>query len=1042
MKVRVLVPVLVLTMLALQGCLKEKERVSKESVPQMTIRVSMPEDATKAGFTVPGSGEGLHLAWKDGDVIRVISGANSAVYEIQPGFTDHEASFTGMLIPGSSFDIVVPGTYDSADEAAAGDANLTQNGNGSTEHLVFTAKLTGVAKDDLPEIGFTDAWVAAHAGTELKRGGIVKMALTLPNAVTAPKKVVLRGLGDDIAVNVTGVSLASEHVLTVYAQSGWDDVAITAGSDFSIDVFDADDSRYAVTKTITANKTFKAGAQNIFTITDGFTEQLFAGGEGTQSSPYLIANAKQLDNMHVDGVLKHGEKVYFRMIKDIDMASYLDGKAWVPLNMDSPYDLGVVLDGAGKTIDHFKITTNSETNLQTGFFGVLYGDVFDLTMSNATVSNTYGKPTAILCGYCGYDGKPAHVYNVHVNGTVSYNSSLKGANGSGGVGALAGRVHTCVIESCSAYDIQVTSAKQYAGGLFGYDWSTGATIRNCWTSGSVTGNGQRAGGIAGALIKQSTSIINCYSTAEVHAPRAIGGIAGYCNLDSGAGSGYETNMPGNTISGCIAWQTQLRTDTYNGATSTNDFWSSGAIVSGTSTHNYLSNCWRRSNLDFRDYSGEFTLYDQEDASPATPLVVSNPQSGTFKNYYPYHGKAAGAAETLSDVAKRIGWSEVVWDLSGETPVLTGAVEPIPSSGASAVTPGSSGSGPQYPSAGNGWTITPIRDGIKYYFYDNKDFYSSSAATTRSFDKYRQQVFVVDVDLNNPAYKVQFVYASPSAACSQIFAETGAVAAINAGYEKTSIAIKANVRYDWVKTDTEAADNVLNNVKSSTLTPYPNGLGISYIPNNTITDTGVPNWKNQGTVYFDGERGVQIAFDGYDAAKAPGSAGNPPVKSREELRMFYQLNTADNPGFLSSAPVLIENYNKFGTSFTSWYVKKDGESSEAPYSHQNTLAPRTAVALNADNHLLLLVVDGRYGAGVGGQGMGAASLTRFFSYFFNVQYALNLDGGGSATMCVEGQGDAATNVVNYPGDNRTEPGHEHDHAGQRARDTFIVIVPAE
>ena len=54
--------------------------------------------------------------------------------------------------------------------------------------------------------------------------------------------------------------------------------------------------------------------------------------------------------------------------------------------------------------------------------------------------------------------------------------------------------------------------------------------------------------------------------------------------------------------------------------------------------------------------------------------------------------------------------------------------------------------------------------------------------------------------------------------------------------------------------------------------------------------------------------------------------------------------------------------------------------------------------------------------------------------------LNLDGGGSTTMCVDGQGDASTNVVNYPVDNRTESGHAHDHLGERARDTFICIVP--
>ena len=46
------------------------------------------------------------------------------------------------------------------------------------------------------------------------------------------------------------------------------------------------------------------------------------------------------------------------------------------------------------------------------------------------------------------------------------------------------------------------------------------------------------------------------------------------------------------------------------------------------------------------------------------------------------------------------------------------------------------------------------------------------------------------------------------------------------------------------------------------------------------------------------------------------------------------------------------------------------------------------------------------------------------------------------MCVENQGDDNTHVVNYPVDNRTQEGHEHDHDGQRARDTFIVIVPAQ
>jgi hypothetical protein len=47
------------------------------------------------------------------------------------------------------------------------------------------------------------------------------------------------------------------------------------------------------------------------------------------------------------------------------------------------------------------------------------------------------------------------------------------------------------------------------------------------------------------------------------------------------------------------------------------------------------------------------------------------------------------------------------------------------------------------------------------------------------------------------------------------------------------------------------------------------------------------------------------------------------------------------------------------------------------------------------------------------------------------------------MCVEGEGDATTHVVNYPSDNYTGKTGTGivDHGGERKRDSFIVIVPA-
>ena len=100
---------LALTLSVLAGCVREQNPAAEGSV--MTIRASLPEKTgTRAGFSVPDSGPGLHLAWQEGDCIRVISGSASAVFDIEPGFTDHVASFTGPEVAGTTFDIICPGS--------------------------------------------------------------------------------------------------------------------------------------------------------------------------------------------------------------------------------------------------------------------------------------------------------------------------------------------------------------------------------------------------------------------------------------------------------------------------------------------------------------------------------------------------------------------------------------------------------------------------------------------------------------------------------------------------------------------------------------------------------------------------------------------------------------------------------------------------------------------------------------------------------------------------------------------------------------------
>lgn len=1040
---------------AVSSCVREKGEM--EGISIVNIRASVPEEPfSKAGFSVPVSGPGLHLAWQAGDQIRVINADNAAqsgLYNIQAGFTDHNAVFSGPSVAGTVYNVLCPGSFASVEEAEAGSV-LTQDGNGSTAHLTFTALLSGVAKSDIEEIDFSSTWATNHLAT-LKRGGIIKFVLTLPNAVTAPKKVTMTGVGPDVAVNITNVNTSSEHVLTAYAPCGWDDVEIPQYSIITVGVVDADGTFYAADLNIpTSGKSIKGGYQNIIYVNDSaqFTERLFAGGDGTEAAPYLIASAKQLDNMHADDpntgdpILKHQESVCFRLIDDIDMASYLSTNRWIPLNAVNPYDYIIDFDGDNHVISNFTCTYNSnsdnvDTQKDPSFFGVLYGACHDVTFSNASIQTNDG-PCGIIGGYLGYSGKKAVVYNVHVNGTVTKTTK----NGTHGVGGMGGIMVYSYIDSSSA-DVEVNaSSEDFVGGLIGRDADDASRIRNCWTSGTIHGN-QKVGGIVGGIIRPESEVINCFSTATMDAMRFCGCIIGDACLDAGSNSNYAnaaTLTPDNMVKGCIAWQTSFATRDVRAPYV--DSWASGAIIGMTALKNYLIDCKRNPSLDTNwTEVNAVTPYDQENSSPSNPLVVVNPNSGTMKHYNPYHGKAATSSR-LSTVAQSLGWSDVAWDFSGDIPVLTGAVQAddpaeTPESGDANV-PFYSTTSRAFPannSTINGltWTVSEIRDGIRYYRgYGNPtdtwwaDTYSTSAAGQC------QEIFVVDLDLSNTDYDVKIVVASPTAITSDVFSQTGAIAAINGGYEKASVAVKGNM---FLNTDLGEYTN------------YPTGYPYSYMPNNTIGNTGVANWKSEGTFYSDGHRGVRIAFDAYNGGATgkdrSGTMGTK-LKSVKEMRKFYKQCTDNEAGFISSAPILDANYTRFGMSFYSRAAS--GSDGESPRVHQGSCYSRTAVGIaypNGDEnepHLLLICNDGKYTNGTRGYGMSAYQLERVMANFFGPKYLLNLDGGGSTTMCVEGKGDEDTHVVNYPSDNYTgkvDTG-KVDHEGERARDSFIVIVPAE
>lgn len=393
-------------------------------------------------------------------------------------------------------------------------------------------------------------------------------------------------------------------------------------------------------------------------------------GSGTKEDPYNLYTADDLKTMK--DLLVAKKVTYFRLQEDIDMSSI---ETWVPLNWESPYELGIDFDGNGHTLSNFFCDFTDYPS----FFGVLNGNCYDVTFKNAKVVVNNAR-SGILAGYCGLQdaskGIRGDCTRVHIQGELDHTPSSKY-----GAGGFFGFMGTGSLHACSA-DVIINSKLNNVGGLFGYCGKE-VEVVDCWTSGVITG-AQRVGGIGGGTVGDDDPevpirIANCYSTAKVHGSFGIGGIGGYFCKAKATPNDVD---PGNIIENCIAWNEEIRAnssykdDGTVGEPTPGDLshYSCGAIVGWTAVRNTLRNCYRNPAMKYNqtiffDYSDAFSLYNQEDVSPASPLVVVAVDGANYN--YPYHGKAAPTGKTVSEIAKGLGWSSSIWDFSGELPVLKG-----------------------------------------------------------------------------------------------------------------------------------------------------------------------------------------------------------------------------------------------------------------------------------------------------------------------------------------------------------------------------------
>lgn len=223
----------------------------------------------------------------------------------------------------------------------------------------------------------------------------------------------------------------------------------------------------------------------------------FEAGNGTETDPYIIATAAQLDEV------RNFPIACFELSKDIDLSSYLNSNSsgWTPIK-----DFIGKFDGKKHTIKGLWISLSSIDNV--GLFANIQ------------------SPS---------DNKMASVSNLFVN------ISKKGITGRSNVGGICGSLSYGNIENCMVTGDII--GDKYVGGIVGGYNSNYSSISQCASSGNIIANSGSVGGILGSSSSYYCIVENCYSIANVK------GEGSYSSRVCGIGGSDANCYFAGTISG-------------------------------------------------------------------------------------------------------------------------------------------------------------------------------------------------------------------------------------------------------------------------------------------------------------------------------------------------------------------------------------------------------------------------------------------------------------------------------------------------------------
>ncbi len=299
----------------------------------------------------------------------------------------------------------------------------------------------------------------------------------------------------------------------------------------------------------------------------------FDGGDGSQESPYLIADAGSLlyfasvindsgtTATYANKHFKLTNNITFNTGKAADWAETAPENTWTPIGNTKDTPFKGTFDGNGYTISGIYVSKSAS---RVGLFGQLNGG----TIKNLAIDNSFFK-----CTKSGdNDNLMGSLVGYISEGTVNIencNSSSIVYGAGKGIGGFIGQIAkgaSVTVNRC-IFSGSATAEHSLIGGILGNDIS-GATIKNCRVknatlSSTATTGDVSVGGIIGKCGSVASTVQDCQVSATINAvSNCVGGIIGYVNYTgtrvigcsfSGSATTTGTTEAGQYVGGIVGY---------------------------------------------------------------------------------------------------------------------------------------------------------------------------------------------------------------------------------------------------------------------------------------------------------------------------------------------------------------------------------------------------------------------------------------------------------------------------------------------------------